>query len=159
MVEYYWLFRDSLAGGSRPGGRGRDVNRELLDSDLRALAQMNLRTILTLTEDPLPAEALKSAGVTALHLPVRDMTAPTPEQLLTAVEFIDRSMANGAAVYVHCLVGQGRTGTTLAAYLVRKGFSSESAIERIRALQPGSIVNPEQERAVAYFARSRDWIV
>jgi atypical dual specificity phosphatase len=154
---YYWLFPDSLAGGRRPGGPGRD--NSTLDADLRWLAQLNLRAILTLTEDPLPPEALERAGLTALHLPVRDLTAPTAEQLVRALDFIDQSQASGSAVYVHCLMGQGRTGTVLAAYLVRAGFSPDAAIQRIRDLQPGSIEMPEQERAVTVFARRRDWVI
>jgi atypical dual specificity phosphatase len=114
---------------------------------------------LTLTETPLPEEALTRAGITGLHLPVLDMTAPTPDQLLAALDFIDQSQASGAAVYVHCLMGQGRTGTVLAAYLVRAGFGPAAAIERIRALRPGSLVAESQERAITDFARQRYWIL
>jgi atypical dual specificity phosphatase len=160
MLQYYWLYPDLLAGGVRPGGANeRFPDRERLTQDLRSLARQNLRAILTLTEAPLPEEALARAGTTALHLPVPDMTAPTPAQLLTALDFIDQSQASGAAVYVHCLMGQGRTGTVLAAYLVRAGFSPAAAIERIRALRPGSLVAEVQERAITDFARERYWIL
>jgi atypical dual specificity phosphatase len=158
MLGYYWLFPEIIAGGSLPGGREQSSRSEI-DSDLRALANLNLRAILTLTENPLPIEALERAGVTSLHLPVPDMTAPTPEQLVTALDYIDRRLAQGSSVYVHCLMGQGRTGTVLAAYLVRAGFSPATAIERIRALRPGSLVVEAQERAIADFARERYWIL
>lgn len=158
MLGYYWLFPEIIAGGTIPGGRER-YSRSELEADLRTLASMNLRAILTLTEEPLSITTLERAGVTALHLPVPDMSAPTPEQLVTALDYIDRSLAQGSAVYVHCLMGQGRTGTVLAAYLVRAGFTADAAIERIRALRPGSIIAPAQERAVANFARDRYWIL
>lgn len=130
-----------------------------MQTDLRYLASLNLRAILTLTESPLPAPELTQAGVHALHLPVNDFTAPNPQQLLEAMDFIDRNQASGFGVYVHCLMGMGRTGTVLAAYLTRAGYTPEVAIQRIRELRPGSLVSPEQERAVEAFSRRRDWIV
>lgn len=156
---FYWLFPDTLAGGGRPGGSPFNRDTGALTSDLTYLAHSNLRAILTLTETPLSGWALTQAGVWALHLPVEDFTPPSPQQLLAAMDFIDQSQARGAAVYVHCLMGMGRTGTVLAAYLTRAGFSPGAAIQRIRDLRPGSLCTPEQERAVADFARRREWVL
>lgn len=155
---FYWLYDGALAGSGRPGGRAPGVVTAL-DDDLRWLADNNLRGILTLTEEPLPMEALHRFGLSALHLPVRDLTAPTPDQFDRALEFIDQTQASGTGALVHCLVGQGRTGTILAAYLTRAGLSPTDAIQRIRALRPGSIESSEQERAIIAFARRRDWII
>jgi atypical dual specificity phosphatase len=115
--------------------------------------------VLSLTETPLEEGALARHGLEGLHLPVPDMTAPTPEQLDRALRFIDRQRAIGRAVLVHCLMGQGRTGTVLAAYLVRRGMSPESAVGKLRLVCPGAVENPEQERALHAFAERRDWIV
>lgn len=155
---FFWLYHGALAGSGRPGSSLAD-GAFVLDNDLRWLANNNLRAILTLTEEPLPAEELHRFGLSALHLPVRDLSAPAPEQFWRALEFIDQSHASGAGVLVHCLVGQGRTGTILAAYLTRAGLSPANAIQRIRDLCPGAIGTPEQERAIAAFARRRDWII
>ena len=155
---FYWLYNGALAGSGRPGGHPFGLVT-VLDDDLRWLANNNLRAILTLTEEPLPDEALRRFGLSTLHLPVPDLTAPTSDQFSRALEFIDQAQASGIGALVHCLVGQGRTGTILAAYLVRAGFSPADAIQRIRALRPGSIESSEQERAIVAFARRRDWIV
>ncbi len=155
---FFWLFHGALAGSGRPGGRQSRVALAL-DDDLRWLAQNKLRSILTLTEEPLPEESLRRFGLSALHLPVRDLAAPAPDQFIRALEFIDQSRVNGDGVLVHCLVGQGRTGTILAAYLTRAGLPPLEAIQRIRALCPGAIGTPEQERAIEAFAHRRDWIV
>jgi atypical dual specificity phosphatase len=56
-------------------------------------------------------------------------------------------------------MGQGRTGTVLAAYLIRTGASAEEALARVRAACPGAVGTAEQERALAAYARRRDWIV
>ncbi len=155
---FFWLYDGALAGSGRPGGRQPHVASALAD-DLRWLTQNNLRSILTLTEEPLPEATLLRFGLSSLHLPVRDLAAPAPDQFICALEFIDQSRVNGNGVLVHCLVGQGRTGTILAAYLTRAGLPPLEAIQRIRELCPGAIGTPEQERAVEAFAYRRDWIV
>lgn len=156
---FFWLYRDTLAGSGRPGGHRSSNATYALDDDLRWLVDRNVRAILTLTESPLPEDALSRFGITSLHLPVPDLTPPTPDQFTRALEFIDSGLARGTPTLVHCLMGQGRTGTVLAAYLVRSGLTPESAIQRIRALCPGAIEAPEQERAIEALARRRDWIV
>jgi protein-tyrosine phosphatase len=56
-------------------------------------------------------------------------------------------------------MGQGRTGTVLAAYLIRGGLGPAAAIDQIRRLCPGAIGVPEQERALAAFAARGDWLL
>jgi atypical dual specificity phosphatase len=94
-----------------------------------------------------------------LHLPVPDMTPPTTGQLIRALEFIDEQHTLGKAVVVHCLMGQGRTGTVLAAYLIRGGASAAEALRTVREVCAGAVGSPSQERALSTFAERRDWIV
>ena len=115
--------------------------------------------MLTLTEEPLAPDALARHGLTGLHIPVPDMTAPTPGQMEEALSFVDRQRALGRRVVVHCLVGQGRTGTILAAYLIRGGLAPEDAVRRVRAVCPGAVESAEQQRALTAFAERRDWIL
>ncbi len=162
-MEWRFLaFSGSILARSRAAdapAATRQALRAVLDDDLRWLADNDLRAILTLTEEPLPAEALRRFGLSSLHLPVRDLTAPTLSSSRARWSSLTRAQSNGIGALVHCLVGQGRTGTILAAYLVRAGSSPTDAIQRIRALRPGSIESSEQERAIAAFARRRDWII
>ena len=163
LIRFYWIIDRALAGCARPGGRERreqGVGRaEALEADLAELRERGIGAVLTLTEEALPAEALARQGLEGLHVPVRDMTAPEPEELARALGFIDVQRALGRAVAVHCLMGQGRTGTILAAYLVRNGSSPDDAIARVRAACPGAVEVEEQVRAVRAFARRRDWVV
>lgn len=165
MQGFYWLIEDELAGCGLPGRRGRPLawgehaRQEALDDDLAWLRERGIGAVLTLTEEPLPPDALARHGLAGLHIPVPDMTAPAPGQLEAALGFIDRQRALGRRVMVHCLVGQGRTGTILAAYLIRGGLAPEEAQRRVRAVCPGALENAEQQRALVAFAERRDWIV
>jgi len=168
MRGFYWLIEDALAGCARPGG---DVGRRAgvpatdgatesaLDADLAWLSAQGIGAVLSMTETPLAADALERHGLESLHLPVDDMTAPSPEQFDRALRFIEWQRVRGKPVVVHCKMGQGRTGVILAAYLVRLGTSPQQALARVRAVCPGAVENREQEQALDAFAVRRDWIL
>jgi len=142
----------------------RVVNRNgtsppALDDDLAWLREQGIGAVVSLTETPLPIGALARHGLAELHMPVDDLTPPTPDQLQAALAFIDRQRALDQAVAVHCLMGQGRTGTVLAAYRIRAGLTPEAALRELRAVCPGAVGSPGQERALDAFAARRDWIV
>ena len=165
MNGFYWLIDGALAGCGRPGHRRRGeptdspAARAALDDDLAWLRQQGIDAVLSLTETPLTAGALDRHDLAGLHLPITDMHAPTPDQFRQALAFIDEQRGQGHRVAVHCLVGQGRTGTILAAYLIRSGLDPEAALRQVRAVRPGAVENPVQEQALSVFATDRSWIV
>jgi atypical dual specificity phosphatase len=87
------------------------------------------------------------------------MAAPSPDQFRVALDFIDRARSRGEGVAVHCLMGQGRTGSILAAFLIRAGADTSDAVEQLRVLCPGALSSPPQERALQMFCARRDWIL
>ncbi|HEY7983834.1 MAG TPA: dual specificity protein phosphatase family protein [Ktedonobacterales bacterium] len=169
MRNFYWLIEGQLAGCSRPGWDGTPARAnghgapggarsDTLAADLAYLRERGITALLSLTEAPLPTDALAAAGIATCHVPIGDMTAPTPEQLEEGLAFVDRQLALGHHVAVHCLVGEGRTGTLLAAYLIRTGHTPAAAIGELRALRAGAITSEEQQRALRAYAARRDWI-
>src|SRR5947209_10132498 len=143
MQGFYWLIEGALAGCPRPGSRrGGQPRGDLPDErdaaalvdDLAWLRARGIGALLSLTETPLAADASARHGFVTMHLPVDDLHAPTPAQLHYALAFIDGQQALGRAVAVHCLMGQGRTGTVLAAHRIRAGSTPDAALHELRAI-------------------------
>lgn len=136
-----------LAVMSRPGLYGS------LEDDLAYLCAQRVGAVVSLTDTPLPAEAMRRSELAYLHEPVLDFTPPTVEQLDRIMDFIARQAeSTGRLVLVHCGAGLGRSGTVAAAYLVRSGWEPRAAIARVRELRPFAIETEEQERAVVDYA-------
>jgi len=124
------------------------------EAGLRRLVGHGVEVLVNLHERPHSTEQLARFGLAQVHLPVRDFTAPTPEQLSRGVEAIEAALAEGRRVAVHCGAGLGRTGTLLACYLVTRGLTAEAAIQQVRLARPGSVETRAQEAAVRAYARS-----
>jgi atypical dual specificity phosphatase len=145
LLNFSWLEDDGIAGCAYPND----------DAALADLAALGISVVINLAERGHDPIALDRHGLVELHLPVADFTPPTPEQLEAGVAAIERARGAGRRVAVHCAAGLGRTGTLLAAYLVRGGMAPAEAIGRVRAVRPGSIETPDQRAAVEAYARRR----
>jgi atypical dual specificity phosphatase len=122
---------------------------------LSGLAKRGVQVIVNLHERAHGPTRLAPHSIAEIHLPVRDFTAPSPEQLTQGVEAIGQALADGKTVAVHCGGGLGRTGTLVACYLVSRGMSTVDAIARVRAIRPGSIETREQVNAIMAFGQRR----
>ena len=155
LERFYWIADGALAGSSRPGGRGDDQ----LTDHLTELQGYGIGAIVSLTETPIDEFAVADAGMTYTHIPIVDMTAPNERQLLMALEAIDIAHADGRSVLVHCLAGQGRTGTVLAAWRIRQGSTTDDAITELRLVCDHAVENDLQIACLRAFERDRGWMV
>jgi len=95
---------------------------------------------------------LESENVRHLEAVVPDFGAPSVEQLDRIADFIAGEISEGRAVLVHCAAGKGRTGTVLAAYLMRTGMHFDEAVREVRRKRPGSIQSYEQEEVLRKYS-------
>jgi atypical dual specificity phosphatase len=165
--KFYWLIDNHLAGSGRPGnwsrrdGDGADLDaaHAALDADLAWLRDRGIRAILSLTEMLLLVGALARHDLHGYHLPVPDLNPPSLAQLDDALDFLDEQRLLARPTLVHCLVGEGRTGTVLAAYLIRGGLTPDAALRELRIACPNAVGSPAQETFLRDFASRRAWII
>ncbi|MBN1257864.1 MAG: dual specificity protein phosphatase family protein [Planctomycetes bacterium] len=148
-VNFSYVIPGKLAGMEFPGSFSS------IQEDLDFLDSEKIGAVVSLTAENLDQDELAMHNFETLHLPIRDFSAPSLEQIETFVSFVDQQIAQGKAVVVHCGVGKGRTGTMLACYLVSTGLDAKKAIARVRKLRPRSIETSQQEKIVHSYARQR----
>ena len=140
---FSWLVPGRLAGTPWPGV----VHG--MDADLKALNRCGVTMLITLTEKDFPQDALARNGLKNFHLPVYDHEPPTVAQMQMLLARMSAALRRGEVLAVHCLAGLGRTGTVLAAWLVREGLTAEEALRRVRLID-AQYVQSEAQEALLY---------
>lgn len=66
--------------------------------------------------------------ITQVNIPIPDFNVPSTATMRCILDVIDRSIADRNPVFVHCLVGLGRTGTAAGCYLKRHGMATDDDV-------------------------------
>lgn len=136
-ANFSWLQVNELAGSSCP----------MSELELRSLVKLGIQYIVTLSPECLPPPCLSNMK-TLKHviIAVADTCGGSLEDFRSFFRICDEAKSEKKGVLVHCRKGWGRTGTFLAAFLVKyKDMDIRRAIETVRSLRPHSIETRKQE--------------
>ena len=146
-TNFSWVIEGKLAGSGMP----------MNYSQFLWVMTHGVKAIVTVREVPLPSKWFSNndgASVDYFHLRVEDYGAPSLEGMDNTIDYIEQQISNKKPVMVHCAAGRGRTGTILAAYLIKKeNLIANQAIEEIRNMRPGSIQSDRQETALYMYEK------
>jgi len=130
-----------------------------LDADLAAIQAWGASALVTLVEQhelvhlgvSTLGKRVQALGLDWYHLPIRDVSIPTPEfetQWRTSGQALRACLLGGQSLVVHCRGGLGRTGLIAARLLVELGEPPQAALLRVRSARPGAVETREQEMYV-----------
>lgn len=148
LPNSHWIEPERLLAGEHPAGSddGETARR------LARILDAGVDCFLDLTEplecksyQPLLPAAKDGRAIVYLRCPIRDHSVPaSAAKMREILRTLDRALAKGQCVYLHCRAGIGRTNLVAGCWMASKAGSSGAALERLNV----------QWRANA---RSRTW--
>ncbi len=96
-------------------------------------------------ELPYSLDEWRKRGVEVFHSPIPDFSAPSLNQLLEILRWIEARVAEGKRVLIHCMGGLGRSGTVAVAWVMySEDVPLREALRKVRSLRPGAVEVEEQ---------------
>jgi protein-tyrosine phosphatase len=125
VENVWWVIPGKLAGVRKP-----------TPEEIAELKASGVGAIVSVMDDPSNLDFYQQAGLPHLWLPTKGGTAPTSDQIQELQDFVDEQNRLGHAVAVHCTSGRRRTGTMLAALLIRTELPYEKAMQTVITANP-----------------------
>ena len=135
LPNSYWLEPGRILCGQYPGGRDDAEIQERL----HLLFETGIDCFIDLTEsgEREPYErhltaARSSVPVEYRRLPIPDHGLPQSlGHMQDILNELDRALAAGRRIYLHCRAGIGRTNLVAGCWLVNRGFGGEGALAQL----------------------------
>ncbi len=118
-IRRWWDFIDDhVMVGARPFGR-----------DVTPLFDLGVRAVVNTCEEyDGPLRHYETAGIEQLHIPTTDFTHPKLDDVVAAVDFVQKHVEAGDVVYIHCKAGRARSATVAMCWLMaHRGLTAEQA--------------------------------
>ena len=147
----YWVNPEHFMAGEHPCKGSAYASRK----KLRWLMDHKINFIVDLTEIGeadtyypqyiAETESVSNSRITYQRFPIQDWSAPPPDKIIEILDTLDRALAGGNNIYLHCYGGMGRTGMIVGCYLIRHGMPGNLALDKIREFRKG--IPGEQKRS------------
>ena len=126
----------------------------LMFDDLERLRQLGVGAVVNLcAERPDNPYRLGRAQMDYLWLPVTDTYAPTVDQILQGLAWLEQRVQTGRKVYIHCAAGMGRSVTLLACwYLYTESMNVSQVLAFVKRRRPQTALTRRQVRRIREIA-------
>jgi len=115
------------------------------------LKRAGINAVVSLTERPISGS--EEFNPYYYNIPMINGEPVSPQVLELATVKIGNLIKSGQCVLVHCSAGLGRTGMVLASYFIYiNHMDPDKAVEKVRAIRPGSLEDSKQVESVFKFA-------
>jgi protein-tyrosine phosphatase len=128
-------------------------NMRQLECEIELLKRHRLSVLISLIEEPFDHDIL-SEHFNLHHVPIEDITPPSPAQVYDLAEQLRAALDAGHKVAVHCLFGVGRTTTMLIAAHLVLGYALHDLKAWIRRCNPGFLFRGSQAAFIDDFAQA-----
>lgn len=118
----------------------------LMFDDLERLRRLGVGAVVNLcAERPDNLSRLRRVQMHYLWLPVADTHAPTVDQIVQGLAWIERRLQTGRKVYIHCAAGMGRSVTLLACwYLYTESMHVSQVLTFVKRRRPQTSLRRRQ---------------
>ncbi|MBC7194239.1 MAG: dual specificity protein phosphatase family protein [Caldisericia bacterium] len=135
FINFSWIVEGLLAASEYPDN----------EEKLKFLRDNKIKSIVTLSEKPIPSYLIEKYKFRYLHLPVKDFDTPSLGQVKKFIFWIKLMERWETPTLIHCDAGIGRTGTFIAIYFLLKGLTPKESIENLRKKRNFGIESLKQE--------------
>lgn len=105
-------------------------------TNLSLLSAKGIDTVLDLNDEGEEKRTSLRLGLGYFGNYIRDDGVPSLQQLEKILFWINKQIASGHTVFIHCNLGRGRSPLIVVSYLIKKGYTLNKAIRYVKKIRP-----------------------